>query len=321
MNKSVYSLVLMDKVVEEVDKLAYSMNTSRSNLINQILAERVCCVTPENRMRTIFDYVNKLMDGMGSFKVQMQPSDSMISIRSILSYKYNPTIRYSIELYRNSHPVMGKLKVSLRTQSRHISGIRSRARRLPVILRMSPPTSPKRNRTKKRFCASCLTAFTPLPAKSSRPNRSKPSLSFARRRKPAFCRTLSPAPDAENPLSKPIILTFQAAFSAVKSASAPHRRNMRPPPAVKTKRKPSTIQGSLSLCFPLPYSPPCAIRFMPSSNESLLLSCRTTHCGISPPCAKNISSVIWSGIFPRLISTTASARRFDFSNIFLEGFL
>ena len=118
MNKSVYSLALMDKVVEEVDKLAYSMNTSRSNLINQILAERVCCVTPENRMRTIFDYVNKLMDGMGSFKVQMQPSDSMISIRSILSYKYNPTIRYSIELYRNSHPVMGKLKVSLRTQSR-----------------------------------------------------------------------------------------------------------------------------------------------------------------------------------------------------------
>ncbi len=120
LNKSVYSLVLMDKVVEEVDKLAYSMNTSRSNLINQILAERVCCVTPENRMRTIFDYVNKLMDGMGSFKVQMQPSDSMISIRSILSYKYNPTIRYSIELYRNSHPVMGKLKVSLRTQSRQL---------------------------------------------------------------------------------------------------------------------------------------------------------------------------------------------------------
>ena len=90
----------------------------------------------------------------------------------------------------------------------------------------------------------------------------------------------------------------------------------------QTKRKPSTtIQGSLSLCFPLPYSPPCAIRFMPSSNESLLLSCRTTRCGISPPCAKNISSVIWSGIFPRLISTTASARRFDFSIIFLEGFL
>ena len=41
MNKSVYSLVLMDNVVSEVDKMAYEMGTSRSNLINQILAEYV----------------------------------------------------------------------------------------------------------------------------------------------------------------------------------------------------------------------------------------------------------------------------------------
>ena len=41
MNKSVYSLVLMDNVVGEVDELAYEMGTSRSNLINQILADEV----------------------------------------------------------------------------------------------------------------------------------------------------------------------------------------------------------------------------------------------------------------------------------------
>lgn len=46
-NKSVYSLVLADDVVEAIDRLAYSMNTSRSNLINQILAERVQLLTPE----------------------------------------------------------------------------------------------------------------------------------------------------------------------------------------------------------------------------------------------------------------------------------
>ena len=39
MNKSVYSLVLMDDVVEQIDRVAYEMNTSRSNMINQILAE------------------------------------------------------------------------------------------------------------------------------------------------------------------------------------------------------------------------------------------------------------------------------------------
>ena len=55
MNKSVYSLVLMDNVVSEVDKLAYELGTSRSNLINQILAEYVRYTTPEMRMRAIFD--------------------------------------------------------------------------------------------------------------------------------------------------------------------------------------------------------------------------------------------------------------------------
>ena len=37
MKKSVYSLVLMDDVVNAIDDMAYQMNTSRSNLINQIL--------------------------------------------------------------------------------------------------------------------------------------------------------------------------------------------------------------------------------------------------------------------------------------------
>ena len=57
MKKSVYSLVLMDDVVEAIDRMAYSMNTSRSNLINQILAERVSYVTPEMRMRDIFSRI------------------------------------------------------------------------------------------------------------------------------------------------------------------------------------------------------------------------------------------------------------------------
>ena len=39
MAKSVYSLVLRDEVVAEIDRLAYRMNTNRSNMINQILAE------------------------------------------------------------------------------------------------------------------------------------------------------------------------------------------------------------------------------------------------------------------------------------------
>ena len=117
MNKSVYSLVLMDNVVSEVDKLAYELGTSRSNLINQILAEYVRYTTPEMRMRAIFDEMEKLMRGVESFQIQPQPSDAMLTIRSALRYKYKPTIRYGVELYRERGRTVGALKVSFRTQS------------------------------------------------------------------------------------------------------------------------------------------------------------------------------------------------------------
>lgn len=117
MNKSVYSLVLMDDVVEQVDRVAYEMNTSRSNMINQILAEYVSYMTPEKRMREIFSTVEQQLTGGSTFQVLLQPSDSMFSLRSALSYKYNPTIRYSVELYRNMKPLLGELRVSLRSQN------------------------------------------------------------------------------------------------------------------------------------------------------------------------------------------------------------
>lgn len=117
MNKSVYSLVLMNNVVGEVDKLAYEMGTSRSNLINQILAEYVRYTTPEMRMHAIFEEMERLMQGVESFQVQPQPSDAMLTIRSALRYKYKPTIRYSVELYRAREKTVGALKVSFRTQS------------------------------------------------------------------------------------------------------------------------------------------------------------------------------------------------------------
>ena len=41
MSKSVYSVVLMDDVVDAVDRLAYEAGTNRSNMINRSLAEYV----------------------------------------------------------------------------------------------------------------------------------------------------------------------------------------------------------------------------------------------------------------------------------------
>lgn len=118
MNKSVYSLVLMDNVVAAVDELAYSKNTSRSNMINQILAEYVSCTTPEKRMKDIFSRIEEIMQEQDAFQIKFQPSCSMMSIHSALKYRYKPTIRYKVELYRSADVTVGELKVFLRTQSR-----------------------------------------------------------------------------------------------------------------------------------------------------------------------------------------------------------
>ncbi len=117
MNKSVYSLVLTDDVVAEIDRIAYENGTSRSNTVNQILAEYVSYDTPEKRIREVFSEVENLLTGSSRFQVIMQPSDSMFSLRSALAYKYNPTVRYSVELNRNLQPAIGELRVSVRSQS------------------------------------------------------------------------------------------------------------------------------------------------------------------------------------------------------------
>ncbi len=117
MKKSVYSLVLDDGVVEAVDRLAAEQGSSRSALMNRILAEYFSLATPEKRMRTIFDQLEKMVEREEAFQLQLHPSDAMLSIRSVLHYRYKPTIRYCIELYPQAGAAMGELRVSLRSQS------------------------------------------------------------------------------------------------------------------------------------------------------------------------------------------------------------
>lgn len=119
MKKNVYSLVLSEDVVDAVDRMAYARGTSRSNLVNQLLAEAVGYVTPERRMAEILHTLSQQMDGI--FQLQEQAADG-VTIRSPLRYRYKPTIRYRVELNRQSaeHPehAVGVLHASFRTQSK-----------------------------------------------------------------------------------------------------------------------------------------------------------------------------------------------------------
>ena len=113
--KNVYSIVLSSDIVDKIDRLAYERGTNRSNMINQILAEYVSYTTPEKRFQEIFRHMQDMFEG-SAFKT-LEPSDTMFSLRSALAYKYNPTVRYSVELYRTDGEEIGELRVSLRTQN------------------------------------------------------------------------------------------------------------------------------------------------------------------------------------------------------------
>ena len=75
MNKSLYSLMLMDDVVKEVDKLALRAGTSRSNLVNERLAEYVSVSTPEKQIDSIFRSMEELL----SRTTELVPSRSTAS--------------------------------------------------------------------------------------------------------------------------------------------------------------------------------------------------------------------------------------------------
>lgn len=122
MNKSVYSLVLTDSVVKAADRMAYRKGMSRSALIDEILAQALSCMTPEMRMRDIFVSLEELMRDNRVFKLQTRGSDSMLSLLAALQYKYKPTIRYSIELYRQmQNHSFGVLKIQSRTQNEQLT--------------------------------------------------------------------------------------------------------------------------------------------------------------------------------------------------------
>ena len=112
-----YSLMLAEDVIREIDKLAMEKSTNRSNLINQILAEYVSLTTPEKHVQNIFEIIEDYIGKIGGYMLNAQPNDMTMSIKSPLQYHYRPTIRYEVEMYRTPQQTIGQLKIIFRTQS------------------------------------------------------------------------------------------------------------------------------------------------------------------------------------------------------------
>lgn len=117
MKKTLYSLMLNDEVVREVDMLAHRLGTNRSSLINQILAEYVDFVTPERRINDIFSAMEALLKPSRELVPVFVPNAPTMAMKSSLEYKYRPTVKYEVELFTSNSGELGELSVLLRTRS------------------------------------------------------------------------------------------------------------------------------------------------------------------------------------------------------------
>lgn len=115
MKKSVYSLMLFDEIVEKIDQIAYVNNTNRSQLINDILAEKIGLVTPEQKIQKILEQLDENFSD--TLSVSQINKNSSIQFGKSLKYKYRPKVLYSYEFTSNGQGKYAVLKISSRTKS------------------------------------------------------------------------------------------------------------------------------------------------------------------------------------------------------------
>lgn len=119
MKKSVYSVMLFDEIVEKIDEMAYINNTNRSQMINDLLAESVGLVTPEQKVQSILENLGGNFEN--SLSVGQICKNSSIQFGKSLKYKYRPKIRYSYEFVGSGGQKYAVLKISSRTQSEELN--------------------------------------------------------------------------------------------------------------------------------------------------------------------------------------------------------
>ena len=113
--KSVYSVILSDELVKRLDAVAYTSGVSRSVMLNKILADYLGVETPYSFIENIFASMEGLFSESVGMRFINQASNSMATVTSALEYRYNPKLKYSLELFPAGD--LGQLKISLRSQN------------------------------------------------------------------------------------------------------------------------------------------------------------------------------------------------------------
>ena len=124
MHKSVYSVLLSDELVDMLDDVAYKNGVSRSVMLDRLLAEYLTVETTEMKMENALINMGRLIERCAGLRFTNQPSNSMAFVQSALAYKYNPTVKYSVELFPAGD--LGQIKISLRTRNETLISLMER---------------------------------------------------------------------------------------------------------------------------------------------------------------------------------------------------
>ena len=121
MSKSLYSLILSDEVVSELDRAALKAGTNRSQLANRILAEHLSLLTPERRIEEVFRYVDRFFSEGAEMVSRFVPHQPTMQLKTALAYRYRPTLRYELRLYPEAvDGQIGEIHMILRTQAEEL---------------------------------------------------------------------------------------------------------------------------------------------------------------------------------------------------------
>ena len=117
MAKRLYSLMLNDDVVRAVDYEAHRLGTNRSALIDRVLAEHFEVPTVQKMINDIFGEIDTLLSSSRELSTFFAPDSQTFSVKSALSYKYRPTLKYEITYDNSSSDKFCEISVIYRTQS------------------------------------------------------------------------------------------------------------------------------------------------------------------------------------------------------------
>ena len=121
MSRSLYSLILSDEVVAELDRAALKAGTNRSQLANRILAEHLSLLTPERRIEEVFRYIDRFFSEGAEMVSRFIPHQPTMQLKTALAYRYRPTLRYELRLYPEAEDgQIGEIHMILRTQAEEL---------------------------------------------------------------------------------------------------------------------------------------------------------------------------------------------------------